>query len=177
MDAHVRRFLSLSRVCKLSSCRCPDRLEWAVLDDADGGAWAYARGVLPGLVFGGVCCTLRQSTLTLEEHAIKSRKFYIDPPNQELNIFDLHYIYIFHATCATLKLNCWDCWDLTFQHPCDPCEPCDPCGCARTSAIPFSPEDPGQFGMDKVRSPRAWSSRSEQTKIFKNITNNKHVIM
>ena len=31
--------------------RCPDRLEWAVLDDADGGAWAYARGVLLG-VFG-----------------------------------------------------------------------------------------------------------------------------
>lgn len=25
---------------------CPDRLEWAVLDDADGGAWAYARGDL-----------------------------------------------------------------------------------------------------------------------------------
>lgn len=75
VDAHVRRFLSLSRVCKLSSCRCPDRLEWAVLDDADGGAWAYARGVLPGLVFCGVCCTLRQSELTLEEHASKSRKF------------------------------------------------------------------------------------------------------
>lgn len=25
---------------------CPDRLEWAVLDDADGGAWAFARGDL-----------------------------------------------------------------------------------------------------------------------------------
>ena len=25
---------------------CPERLEWAVLDDADGGAWAYARGDL-----------------------------------------------------------------------------------------------------------------------------------
>ncbi|CAJ1406760.1 unnamed protein product [Effrenium voratum] len=25
---------------------CPDRLEWAILDDADGGAWAYARGDL-----------------------------------------------------------------------------------------------------------------------------------
>ncbi|CAE8741685.1 unnamed protein product, partial [Polarella glacialis] len=25
---------------------CNDRLEWAVLDDADGGAWAYARGDL-----------------------------------------------------------------------------------------------------------------------------------
>ena len=96
MDAHVRRFLSLSRVCKLSSCRCPDRLEWAVLDDADGGAWAYARGVLPGLVFGGVCCTLRQSALTLEEHAIKSRKFYIDPPNQDVKHFwSPFYIYFF----------------------------------------------------------------------------------
>ena len=29
--------------------RCPDRLEWAVLDDADGGAWAFARGVSTGL--------------------------------------------------------------------------------------------------------------------------------
>ena len=31
--------------------RCPERLEWAVLDDADGGAWAYARGVLLGVLF------------------------------------------------------------------------------------------------------------------------------
>ena len=76
VDAHVPRFLSLSCVWKLSSCRCPDRLEWAVLDDADGGAWAYARGVVPGMVFGSVCCTRRQSaSLTPEEDALKSRNF------------------------------------------------------------------------------------------------------